>query len=100
MKNEDIKKTRVIFRKYKPKHNFGRDGVILALFPDIPFTTARNTCQCYEFCEQHGEADYGHVVNVMTVKANPEEYKELKEHLENDFGYRFDVRQKRINRSR
>ena len=90
----DIKKTKVIFRKYRPKHNFDRKGVILALFPEIPFTTTRNTCQCYEFCGQHGEAEYGHVVSVMTTKATPEEYKALKEHLENDFGYNFYVRQK------
>ena len=90
----DIKETMVIFRKYKPKHNFGRKGVIVALFPEIPFTHDRSTCQCYEFCGQHGEADYGHIVRVMTTKAMPEEYQELKKYLEDDFGYNFNVKQK------
>lgn len=96
--DRDTMKTRVIFRKYKAKHNFGRKDVILALFPDIPFTSLRNTCQCYEFCGQHGEADYGHVVNVMTTKATSKEYMPLKTHLENDYGYNFDVKQKRMRK--
>ena len=91
---KDVEKTKVIFRKYTGKHNFGRKGVILAVFPDISSTTTRNTCQCYEFCGHHGEVNYGYVVNVMTTKASPKEYGPLKYHLENDLGYNLDVKQK------
>lgn len=86
--------TEVIFRKYKPSHNFGRKGVIVALFP-YEVETFEGYISCYEFCGQHGSANYGHVVNTMTTPANEEEYAELKAHLEGHYGYNLKVMKKR-----
>lgn len=86
--------TEVIFRKYKPSHNFGREGVIVAVFPYEVFNE-RGNVNCYEFCGQHGEANYNHIINTMTTPASEEESAELKKHLEEHFGYNFKVMKKR-----
>ncbi len=70
--------TKVIFRKWP-------DGVILALFPEIPGTNAGGSCSSYVFVGQHGGADYFHCIRT-TKPAKPAEYAELKAELEN-LGY-------------
>jgi hypothetical protein len=82
--------TEVVFRKYKPSHNFGRKGVIVALFP-YDIADFSGSVLCYEYCGQHGGANYQHVVHTMTTPATEEEYKELKTHLEEHYGYNFKV---------
>ena len=91
---KDSNITEVIFRKYKPKHNFGVEGTIVAVFPYDLYNEKGNV-NCYEFCGQHGEANYDHIINTMTTPASEEESADLKKHLENDFGYNFRVMKKR-----
>ena len=82
--------TEVIFRKYKPKHNFGNEGVIVAVFPYDLYNQNGNV-NCYEFCGQHGEANYNHIINTMSTPASEEESAELKKHLEEHVGYNLRV---------
>ncbi len=66
--------TRVVFRTYS-------DGEVIALFPDEKWD--RNYfCNSYMHIGQHGPADYREVVQ-DTRLSTPEEYKDLKEELEN-----------------
>lgn len=90
---KDEKITEVVFRKYKPKHAFGNEGVIIALFPYELFNYHGNVT-CYEKVGQHGEADYGHVVGTLTTSATESEYSELKSELES-LGYNLKVVHKR-----
>jgi len=91
---KDTHTTEVIFRKYKPSHNFGNKGVIVAVFPYDLYNQDGNV-NCYEFCGQHGEANYNHIINTMTTPASEEESKELKKHLEEHVGYKLRVMKKR-----
>jgi len=91
---KDNEVTEVIFRKYKPRYNSGVSNVILAVFPYEIYNSKGNVIS-YEFCGQHSEADYFHVINTMTTPATEEESLELKKHLEKDFGYNFKVIKKR-----
>jgi hypothetical protein len=86
--------TEVIFRKYKPSHNFGVEGEILAIFP-YSICNINGNVDCYQHIGQHGEANYHHCINTLTVPATEEESKELKKELENGFGYNFKVLKKR-----
>lgn len=81
--------TEVVFRKYKSGFD---KGEILALFPYC--IAADYYVDCYQFCGQHGSADYGHCIN-FTTPATPEEYKDLHGHLESHFGYNLKVVKKR-----
>ena len=81
--------TEVVFRKYKSGFSKGQ---ILALFP---YSIAQSSfVDCYEFCGQHGSADYNHCVNITTL-ATEEESKDLKKHLEESFGYNLKVIKRR-----
>jgi hypothetical protein len=54
--------TRVVFRRFRPKHNYGYAEVI-ALFPGLKngrYVTS------YMHTGQHGDADYRHVVSMTT----------------------------------
>ena len=79
-------KTIVIFRKFED------DGSIIAIFPEIPGTNNRYTCNSYVHIGQHGSCDpYGLVE--ITKLAKPEEYKDLYDELTR-IGYDLVVRQK------
>jgi len=83
MKTEkDIKKTRVIFRKWG-------NGEIIALFPDEKWGGEMITS--YEHFGQHGEANYSWVMSI-TSPATPEEFAMLKDELENLMGYNLKIR--------
>jgi len=90
---KDKYKTDVIFRKYRAKYNFNKTTII-ALFPYEIFNQ-RGHINCYEFCGQHGEVDYHHVVDTMTTLATDKESRDLKTHLESHFGYDLRVIKKR-----
>ncbi len=69
--------TPVIFRKWKPRKEFGEEGGdIIALFPADVGTMDPYTCSSYEQIGQHGSAD---PVGVMraTKPATPGEYADL-----------------------
>lgn len=78
--------TPVIFRKWKPRKEFGEEGGdVIALFPTELGTNDPYTCSSYEHIGQHGSAD---PVGVMqnTVPAKPSEYADLMTELES-IGY-------------
>lgn len=82
--------TEVVFRKYKSGFD---KGEILALFPYSIATG--HLVDCYQFCGQHGSADYFHCVGTLTVPATEEEAADMKNHLEEHFGYNLKVLKKR-----
>jgi len=72
--NSSHGETKVIFRKWG-------DETILALFPEVPASVSRDTCESYEHVGQHGGADYRHCIR-KTKPATPKEYAPLKAELE------------------
>lgn len=86
---KDKEITEVVFRKYKS--GFSK-GDILALFPNNVHNG--HLIDCYEFCGQHGSADYTHCLGI-TKPASESEYKDLKNHLEKHFGYNLKVIKRR-----
>lgn len=80
----DTEKTKIVFRKFK-------DGEILALFPELSEGGAG--VESYMHIGQHSSVDYaGCIAN--TKPALPDEYKALKEELE-DIGYDLLIRKRR-----
>ena len=73
MIEQDTKKTRVVFRKWRS------DKEIIALFPDIS-ADDRGHCSSFMHIGQHGGADYQGVIG-RTVLAKPHEYEELEKEL-------------------
>lgn len=78
--------TEVIFRKFE-------DGEVIALFP-YNVENYNGDIVSYMHVGQHECVDYNHVVNKTKLITNPEEYKELKNELEN-IGYNLKVIRKR-----
>ena len=73
--------TPVIFRKWKPRREFGEEGGdIIALFPAENGTNDPYTCSSYEHVGQHGSADPVGVIQ-QTVPAKPAEYADLMKEL-------------------
>ena len=82
----------VIFRKWK----WGQfKGQVDAYFPYLPHSSIDHTITSYDSVGGHGKADYHFILN-ETQLATPEEYAELKDHLEQVVGYKLKV-MKRIN---
>jgi len=74
--------TPVIFRKWKPRREFGEEGGdIIALFPADLGTNDPYTCSSYMHQGQHSSADPWLVMQ-DTVPAKPEEYADLQRELE------------------
>ena len=61
--------TRVVFRKWK-------NGDIIALFPDEPWSRSSYMTTSYMHVGQHGAADYRHVI-ALTKPATEDEYHDL-----------------------
>lgn len=80
-------KVKVIFR-------VDREGVVFALFPELPYDPAGRYCTSYEH-SGHSGADYRGCI-WASRPAKPEESKDLSEELER-IGYNLDER-KRYNR--
>jgi len=78
--------TEVVFRKFK-------DGEVIALFP-YNIENYNGDIVSYMHVGQHDIADYNLVVNNTKI-ATEEEYKELKNELENNMGYVLKVIRKR-----
>ena len=79
-------KTIVIFRKFK------NDGSVIAIFPEIPGSCDRYTCNSYMHIGQHGTCNPYNLIGI-TKLAKPEEYKELYNEL-TQIEYDLVVRQK------
>ena len=79
---------KVIFRKFK-------NGDIIALFPEEPFSYTSDLCMSYMHIGQHGAASLEIIFE--TKLAKPEEYKDLKEELES-LGYILEVKRKYTNK--
>ena len=82
----DTEKTDVMFRKEK-------DGTIIAIFPHNVWDFAGNVA-CYAHLGQHGGASYNWYIE-KTKLAKPEEYQDLKNELEQNYGYNFHILKKR-----
>ena len=70
-------KTKVIFRMMP-----GANPECIALFPELPGTNQWWTCQNYARNGQHGHGD----ASMIGRPAKPEEYADLKHHLETYLG--------------
>jgi hypothetical protein len=77
--------TIVIFR-------MGREGIVFALFPELPADTNGVYCTCFQHIGQHCAADY-HGCIAASDPAAPAEYHDLFEELERR-GYNLTVRQR------
>ncbi len=81
-----MKKTKVIFRKYKEEKE------IIAIFPDLNYPEycyAPPNCLSYMQIGQHSECDYLRVIE-KTVSASKKEYADLYQEL-TDIGYNLEV---------
>ena len=85
MTDKDDFKTKVVFRKYRD------NGDILALFPDVPFSSG--CIMSYEHTGQHGGAHYGHCI-ARTKPATEKEYEALRAELES-IGYDLEIKKRR-----
>jgi len=84
-------KTKTVFRTWK-------DGQVIALFPEIPWTRDGHACATYEHTGQHGSAGFGHVV-AATTKATPNEYAPLLREL-TAIGYNVEIRARETRKMR
>jgi len=86
---KDKCKTAVIFRKIKFKKVDGFCyGEIIAIFPYVVegIRLSLQDTMCYSFSCQHGSCDYDYIIYI-SEPATEEEYRGLKDHMENDVGY-------------
>jgi hypothetical protein len=74
--------TIVIFRTF-------REGIVFALFPELPADNYGVFCTCYEHVGQHGSADY-RLCMANSHPAAPEQYATLFNELERR-GYHLQV---------
>ena len=87
----DTEITKVIFRKWN-KSVDKKQGII-AIFPEEIGTMTSYTCSSWEWVGEHGACD-----PVLVIKgSNPAteiEYQEVKNYLENHYGYKLEVIQR------
>jgi hypothetical protein len=81
-KGKAMKTTVVIFR-------IDREGIVFALFPELPSDNYGTYCTCYQHIGQHCAADY-HRCMAHSRPATANEYADLLTELEGR-GYRLDV---------
>jgi hypothetical protein len=76
----------VLFRIWKKE-----DHGVIAIFPTLPGTYERHTCECYEHVGQHGAGDPQGLIG-RTRLATESEYRALKRELEsNPYNYKLRV---------
>ena len=78
-----MESTVVIFR-------VDRDGIVFALFPELPSDNYGKYCTCFQHVGQHCAADY-HGCIAHSRPATPDEYAELQVELEQR-GYQLEIR--------
>lgn len=69
-----------------------QEGIVFALFPELPADNYGHFCSCYEHIGQHCSADY-YLCIANSRPATPNEYADLLIELERR-GYHVDVRQR------
>jgi hypothetical protein len=72
-------KTKTIFRKWKS------NGDVIAIFPELPGTSAWDSCLSYEHVGQHGATSWA-FVQARTTPAKTEEFEALFRELK-EIGY-------------
>jgi len=87
----DTEITKVIFRKWN-KSVDKKQGII-AIFPEDIGTMSRYTCNSWEWVGEHGSCDPAVVIK-NSKPANEGEYQEVKNYLENHYGYKLEVIQR------
>jgi len=83
--NDTTQETPVVFRVWK------KTGIVVALFPTDPGTTAGFDCACFDV--SHGIASIKSIMK-HTRAATPDEYAEVKRTLEETYEYRLKVHQR------
>ncbi|MDJ0507341.1 MAG: hypothetical protein PX635_19235 [Nostocales cyanobacterium LE14-WE12] len=87
----DTENTKVIFRKWN-KSVDKKQGII-AIFPEELGTMSCYTCNSWEWVGEHGACDPQLVIK-NSKPATESEYKEVKNFLENHYGYKLEVIQR------
>ncbi len=83
--------TKVIFRKWN-KSVDKKQGII-AIFPEDIGTMSIYTCSAWEWVGEHGACDPAEVIK-NSKPAKESEYQEIKNYLENHYGYKLEVIQR------
>ena len=85
---KDKHKTIVIFRRWRSK-----PYEVIAFFPEIPDDINGLYCMSYMHVGQHGGADYIGLLGITKpASLDDTDVKELKEELEQNYGYNFTVK--------
>ena len=87
----DTEITKVIFRKWN-KSVDKKQGII-AIFPEDIGTMSSYTCNSWEWVGEHGACDPVQVIK-GSKPATEIEYLEVKNYLENHYGYKLEVIQR------
>lgn len=87
----DTEITKVIFRKWKK--SVDKNQGIIAIFPEDIGTMSSYTCSSWEWVGEHGACDPVLVIK-SSKPATESEYQEVKDYLENRYGYKLEVIQR------
>ena len=83
--------TKVIFRKWNK--TVDKNQGIIAIFPEELGTMSPYTCSSWEWVGEHGACDPAMIIK-SSKPATESEYKEVKNYLEDHFGYKLEVIQR------
>lgn len=87
----DTEITKVIFRKWNK--SVSKNQEIIAIFPEEVGTMSCYTCSSWERVGEHGACDPQEVIK-NSKPATESEYNEVKNFLENHYGYKLEVIQR------
>ena len=87
----DTESTKVIFRKWNKA--IDKNQGIIAIFPEEVGTMSCYTCNSWEWVGEHGACDPAGVIK-NSKPATEGEYNEVKNFLENHYGYKLEVIQR------
>jgi len=87
----DTESTKVIFRKWNKA--IDKNQGIIAIFPEEIGTMSPYTCSSWEWVGEHGACDPLQVIK-NSKPATESEYNEVKNFLENHYGYKLEVNQR------
>lgn len=87
----DAEITKVIFRKWNK--SVDKNQGIIAIFPEEIGTMSCYTCSSWEWVGEHGACDPQLVIK-SSKPATESEYQEVKNYLENHYGYNLEVIQR------
>ena len=87
----DTESTKVIFRKWNKLVD--KNQGIIAIFPEDLGTMSPYTCNSWEWVGEHSACDPVLVIK-SSKPATKSEYQEVKNYLENHYGYKLEVIQR------